>query len=146
MRSGAANPARSAVSVQLSLVFAGLSYDAFFGTVSVFWLLVMVASFFSIGSAAIVRPYTAEVWPLGLRASGMGLAYGVGSLGGLLAPRGLELIIGAPSLSSPQAAPGSVLPTMLFLAAWYALAGVVFWLLAIETKGRSIEQIEAAFA
>jgi putative MFS transporter len=130
----------------LSLVFAGLSYDAFFGTVSVFWLLVMVASFFSIGSAAIVRPYTAEVWPLGLRASGMGLAYGVGSLGGLLAPRGLELIIGAPSLSSPQSTPGSVLPAMLFLAAWYALAGLVFWLLAVETKGRSIEEIEAVLA
>ena len=73
----------------------------------------------------------------------MGLAYGVGTLGGLLAPRGLEVIIGAPSFASPQATPGSVSSTMLFLAAWYGLAGLVFWLFAIETKGRSIEEIDA---
>jgi putative MFS transporter len=110
----------------LSLALAGYYYNAFFGTASVFWLLVMFASFFGVGSAAIVRPYTAEVWPVGLRASGMGLAYGVGNLGGLIAPRGIELIIGAPSYSSPQATPESILPALLFLAAWYALAGLVF--------------------
>ena len=79
-------------------------------------------------------------------ASGMGLAYAIGSLGGLLSPLGLELIIGAPSFSSPQATPDSVLPAMLFLAAWYALAGLVFWLFAIETRGRSIEDIDRALA
>jgi MFS family permease len=89
----------------LSLAVAGCYYDAFFGTVSVFWLLVTVASFFGVGSAALIRPYTAEVWPASLRASGMGLAYAIGSLGGLLSPLGLELIIGAPSFSSPPATP-----------------------------------------
>src|SRR5262245_5204926 len=133
-------------SAALCLVLAGYYYDAFFGTVSAFWLLVMAASFFGIGSTAIVRPYTAEVWPAGLRASGMGLAYGFGSLGGLLGPLGLELIIGAPSFFGPRATPQSVLPVTLFLAVWYALAGLVFWLLAIETKGRSIEQIDATLA
>jgi MFS family permease len=128
----------------LSLALAGYYYNAFFGTASVFWLLVMFASFFGVGSAAIVRPYTAEVWPVGLRASGMGLAYGVGNLGGLIAPRGIELIIGAPSYSSPQATPESILPALLFLAAWYALAGLVFWFFAVETKCRSIEEIDDA--
>ena len=130
----------------MSLALAGCYYDAFFGTVSVFWLMVTVASFFGVGSAALIRPYTAEVWPASLRASGMGLAYAIGSLGGLLAPLGLELIIGAPSFSSPQATPASVLPVMLFLAAWYALVGLVFWLFAIETRGRSIEEIDRALA
>jgi putative MFS transporter len=129
----------------LSLAVAGYYYAAFFGTVSVFWLLVMVASFFGVASAAIVRPYTAEVWPAGLRASGIGLAYGVGSLSGLLAPRGIELIIGAPSFLSPQATPDSVLPAMLFLAAWYAVAGLVFWLFAMETNGHTIEEIDSTF-
>ena len=128
----------------LGFALAGHYYDAFFGTVSVFWLLMMVASFFGVGSTAIVRPYTAEVWPAGLRASGMGLAYGFASLCGLLIPRGLELIIGAPSFLSPQATPDSVLPATLFLAAWCALSGLVFWLFAIETSGRSIEEIDAA--
>ena len=130
----------------LSLALAGFFYDAFFGTASVFWLLMMIATFFGVGSVTLVRPYAAEVWPVGLRASGIGLAYGVGTLGGLLAPRGLEPIIGAPSFSSPQATPESVLPTMLYLAVWYLLSGLVFWLLAIETKGRSIEEIDAALA
>ena len=128
----------------LGFALAGYYYDAFFGTVSVFWLLIMVASFFGVGSMAIVRPYTAEVWPAGLRASGMGLAYGFGSLCGLLTPRGLELIIGAPSFLSPQATPDSVLPATLLLATWSALAGLVFWLFAIETSGRSIEEIDTA--
>ena len=130
----------------LSLAVAGCYYDAFFGTVSVFWLLVTVASFFGVGSAALIRPYTAEVWPASLRASGMGLAHAIGSLGGLLSPLGLELIIGAPSFSSPQATPDSVLPAMLFLAVLNALAGLVFWLFAIETRGRSIEDIDRALA
>jgi putative MFS transporter len=130
----------------LSLALAGYYYDAFFGVVPVFWLLATIASFFGIGSVAIVRPYTAEIWPTGLRASGMGLAYAIGSLGGLLAPLGLEVIIGAPSFLDPQAAAASVLPATLFLAAWSALLGLVFWLFAMETKGRSIEEIEAALA
>jgi putative MFS transporter len=130
----------------LSLALAGYCYDAFFGAVPVLWLLMAVASFFGVGSMAIVRPYTAEVWPMGLRARGMGLAQAVGGLGGLLALRGIELIIGAPSFASPQATPASVSSAMLFLAAWSALAGLVFWLFAIETKGRSIEEIDAVLA
>ena len=43
----------------------------------------------------------------------------VEGLGSLLARRRLELIIGAPSFSSPHATPASVLPAVLFLAAWY---------------------------
>jgi len=125
-------------SAAIGFALAGYYFDTLFGTVSVFWLLMMVASFFGLGSMAIVRPYTAEVWPAGLRASGMGLASGFGSLCGLLTPRGPELITGAPSFLSPQATPDSVLPATLLLATWSALAGLVFWLFAIETRGRSI--------
>ena len=130
----------------VSLGLAGCFDEAFFVTVSVFWLLVMVTSFFAIGSTAIGRPYTAEVWPAGLRASGMGLAYAFGLLGGLLAPLAIELIIGVPSFLTPQAIPHSVWPATLFLAAFYALSGLVFWLLAIETRGRTIEEIDATLA
>ena len=52
----------------------------------------------------------------------------------------------APSFLSPQATPQSILPVMLFLAVWYVLAGLVFWLLAMETKGRLIEEIDVALA
>jgi len=127
----------------LCLALAGYYYDVFLGMVSLFSLLVMIASFFGVGSLAIVKPYTAEVWPTGPRAS---LAYGLRGVGGLLAPRGIELIIGAPGFLSPEAMPYSILPATLFLASWYALAGLVFWLIAIETRGRSIEEINAALA
>jgi type IV secretory pathway TrbD component len=40
----------------------------------------------------------------------------------------------------------TALAVTLFLAVWYALAGLVFWLLAIETQGRSFEEIDAALA
>jgi hypothetical protein len=37
-----------------------------------------------------------------------------------------------------------MIPAMLFLAFWAALAAVAFVVLGIETKGRSIEEIDAA--
>jgi hypothetical protein len=37
-----------------------------------------------------------------------------------------------------------MIPAMYFLAFWAALAAVAFVLLGIETKGRSIEEIDAA--
>jgi hypothetical protein len=47
------------------------------------------------GSYAIIGPYLAEVWPAGLRTSGMGLDSGVGNLGKIRGPLGLFLIVGA---------------------------------------------------
>ena len=35
---------------------------------------------------------------------------------------------------------------MLYLASWYLLAGLAFWLLGFETKGRSIEEIDRQLA
>ena len=37
-------------------------------------------------SYTIIAPYMAEVWPAGLRASGMGLGYGVGNFGKIISP------------------------------------------------------------
>jgi hypothetical protein len=37
----------------------------------------------------------------------------------------------------------AVMPAFLFLAAWYALAGIGYGLFGIETKGRSFEEIDA---
>lgn len=38
----------------------------------------------------------------------------------------------------------ALLPAYTYLAAWFALAGVVYIVLGIETKGRSLESIEKA--
>ncbi len=104
----------------------------------------MVQRFFGDGSYAIIGPYLAEVWPLRLRASGMGLGYGVGNLGKILGPLGLAIIIGSSNYVSPKASLDAIFPALLYLAFWYAFAGAAFWLIGIETKGRSIEEIDSA--
>jgi len=120
---------------------AGFYYDGMIGGVSVFWLFVMVQRFFGDGAYAIIGPYTAEIWPAGLRTSGMGFGYGLGNLGKIIGPLGLALICGSSNFVSPKASLDFILPAMLFLASWSFLSGVAF-LFGIETKGRSIEEID----
>ena len=58
---------------------------------------------------------------------------------------GLGLLIALASL--PAACLGSLtFPALLFLAFWYAFGACAFWLVGMETKGRSIEEIDGAFA
>jgi putative MFS transporter len=128
----------------VTLIMAGYLANAFIGSVSVFWLLLMAHSFFGGGSYTIIAPYLAEVWPVGLRASGMGLGYGVGNLGKIISPLGLALIVGASDFVKPQASLTAMVPAMYFLAFWAALAALAFWLIGIETRGRSIEEIDAS--
>jgi putative MFS transporter len=127
-----------------TLIVAGYLADAYIGSVSVFWLMLMAHSFFGGGSYTIIAPYMAEVWPAGLRASGMGLGYGVGNLGKIISPLGLALIVGASNFIKPEARVDALMPAMLFLGFWAALAAFAFLFLGIETKGRSIEDIDAA--
>jgi putative MFS transporter len=129
-----------------TLIIAGYLADAYIGTVSVFWLMLMAHSFFGGGSYTIIAPYMAEVWPAGLRASGMGLGYGVGNLGKIISPLGLALIVGGTNIIRPEASVNAMIPAMFFLAFWAALAAAAFVALGIETKGRSIEEIDAALA
>jgi putative MFS transporter len=130
----------------VTLIVAGYLADAFIGSVSVFWLMLMAHSFFGGGSYTIIAPYMAEVWPTGLRASGMGLGYGVGNLGKIISPLGLALIVGGSDFIKPAASVSAIIPAMYFLAFWAALAAAAFLVLGIETKGRSIEEIDAALA
>jgi len=128
------------------LIGAGYMSDMMIGSVSVFWLMLVGHAFFGGGSYAIIAPYMAEVWPAGLRASGMGLGYGVGNLGKIISPLGLALIVGGGNFLKPAASVTAILPAMFFLAFWAALAAVAFLILGIETKGRSIEEIDATLA
>jgi MFS transporter, putative metabolite:H+ symporter len=134
------------VCAALTLAVAGYMHDVYIGTASVFFLLVLVNRFFGDGSYAIIGPYMAEVWPARLRASGMGLGYGVGNLGKIFGPLGLALIVGASDYINPKATLGALGPAFLYLAFWYAQAAVAFWILGFETRGRSIEDIDSILA
>jgi putative MFS transporter len=130
----------------VAVVLAGLFHSAMIGTVSVFWLLLIVVHFLGDGGFSIVGPYSAEVWPSNLRTTGMGSAYGFGGIGKIIGPLGLALIVGSSNVVSPQVTMDAIVPAFFYLAGWYALAGIVYLVLGIETKGRSFEEIETQLA
>jgi putative MFS transporter len=125
----------------IAMALAGYWHDVYIGTVSVFFVMILIQRFFGDASYAIIGPYIAEVWPNRLRASGMGFSYGIGNLGKIIGPLGLALIVGSSEYVSPKVTADAIFPALLFLAFWYGQAGLVFLFLAEETKGRSIEEI-----
>ncbi len=125
----------------LTMALAGYFHDAYIGTTSAFFLLVMAQRFFGDGSYAVIGPYLAEVWPNRLRGSGMGFSYGIGNLGKIIGPLGLAAIVGSSNYVSPRVTLDAIYPAFVFLAYWYFQAALAFLLLGFETKGRTIEEI-----
>src|SRR5579863_8593304 len=126
------------------LIVAAIYHDVYLGGVSLFWLLLNVTNVFGDGGFAIVGPYAAELWPASLRTTGMGSAYGFGGIGKVIGPWGLALIVGSSNMITPKASVAALLPAYTYLAGWFALAGLAYVVLGIETKGRSLETIEQA--
>ncbi len=124
---------------------AGYFATSFIGGVSLFWLFLVANAFFCDGGFAVLGPYSAEVWPAGLRSSGMGSAYGFASIGKITGPVGLALIIGAANMINPQASVEMIGPAFMYLGGWAVLSAVAFCF-GIETKGRSIEEIDSQLA
>lgn len=121
---------------------SGYFSTAYIGSVSVFYLMVLVHGFFGSGNYAIVGPYMAEVWPAKLRTSGMGVGYGVGNLGKFIGPAGLAVIAGSSNYVSPQATLEALVPGMNYFAFWYVLGAAAIWFIGFETRGRTIDDID----
>jgi putative MFS transporter len=93
-----------------------------------------------------VGPYAAEIWPSHLKTTGMGSAYGFGGIGKILGPVGLALIVGSQNYLKPDV-PLTQIPTaFLYLGCWFLMAGVVYYFFGLETKGKSLEQIDRELA
>jgi MFS transporter, putative metabolite:H+ symporter len=133
------------VAAGLGMVAQGYLYDAYIGTWSVFYILFLAQTFFSSANYSVVGPYMAEIWPARLRASGMGISYGIGNLGKFIGPLGLSLIMGAGDIIKP-AAPNLVMlgPVFVYFASWYVLGLIGFWVFGYEPRGRSFEEIDSA--
>jgi putative MFS transporter len=126
----------------LLIIVAGYNYDGMLFGVSAFWLILAFAFFFADGGFAIVGPYAAEVWPSHLRTSGMGSAYGFGGIGKILGPVGLALIVGSNNYLKPDVPLTEIPMAFLYLGCWFLMAGAVYYFFGIETKGKSIEEID----
>ena len=122
---------------------AGYLHPVYLGAVPMFFVLLLLQGFFGNGNSAISYPYMAEMWPGSLRASGFGFVYGISNLGKFIGPAGLAVIIGVSNYVNPKATLAGIVPGFNYFAAWYVLAVVAYLLIGIETRGRTIEEIDA---
>jgi putative MFS transporter len=128
------------------VITAGYNYNAMLFGLSAFWLILAAAMFFADGGFAIVGPYAAEVWPSHLKTTGMGSAYGFGGIGKIIGPVGLALIVGSSNYLKPDV-PLPQFPTaFLYLGCWFLMAGVVYYFFGMETKGKSMQDIDRELA
>ena len=104
------------------MALAGYLHGVFLGSMSVFFLMLMVTSFFSNASFSVVFPYMAELWPAQLRASGFGLVYGCSNLAKFIGPAGLAVIAGASNYVAPKATLDALVPGFAYFAVWFLLA------------------------
>jgi putative MFS transporter len=126
------------------MVLAGYLHGVVLGSVSLFFVLVVAQNFFGSAAYSVAGPYMTEIWPTRLRASGMGLAYGVGNSGKIIGPLGLALILGANDLIKPAANLDSLGLAFVYFASWYLPGIIAYWFIGFETKGHSFEEIDAA--
>jgi putative MFS transporter len=125
------------------MVAAGYLYDVYIFGWSLFYILMVAQSFFGSAVYTVVGPYMAEIWPARLRASGMGLSYGVGNSGKFLGPLGLALIMGAGDIIRPASPNLAMLgPALSYFAMWYVFGVIGFWAFGFEPKGRTFEEID----
>jgi len=125
------------------MVLAGYLHGVFVGGLSMFFLMIVLNNFFGSGNYSIVGPYMGEMWPARLRGSGMGFVYGVGNLGKFIGPAGLALIAGSSNYVNPAATADALVPGFIYFAFWYVLGAAAFWLIGPETRGRTIDEIDA---
>jgi putative MFS transporter len=127
-------------------IVAGYNHDTALFGVSAFWLILAATMFFADGGFAIVGPYAAEIWPSHLKTSGMGSAYGFGGIGKILGPVGLAVIVGSGNYLKPDVPLTDIPKAFVYLGCWFLMAGVVYYFFGLETKGKSLEQIDRELA
>jgi hypothetical protein len=57
-------------------------------------------------------------------------------------PAGLALIAGSSNYVKPQATLDALIPGFAYFASWYVLGAIAFALIAMETRGRTIDEID----
>jgi putative MFS transporter len=93
-------------------------------------------SFFNLGAWGVLYAYSPELYPTVMRATGAGVAAAVGRIGGIIGPFLTPVLV--PTLG--QSGVFAMFMVLLIVTA------TSVWLLAEETRGRSLEEISGAVA
>ena len=93
-------------------------------------------SFFNLGAWGVIYTYTPELYPTAIRALGSGWAAGFGRIGGMLAPMlvGVLLVHGAQMNS-----------IFVMFASVFVIVSIIVLSLGVESKKKSLEEIDASF-
>ena len=90
-------------------------------------------SFFNLGAWGVIYTYTPELYPTSIRALGSGWAAGFGRIGGMLAPMLVGVLL----------TQGAHMDTIFVMfASVFVLVSLIVLALGIESKQKSLEQIE----
>ena len=110
----------------------------FFGNASTATELLMwgaAMSFFNLGAWGVIYTYTPELYPTAIRALGSGWAAGFGRIGGMIAPMLVGVLI----------AHGAQMNFIFVMfASVFVIISVIVLSLGIESKKKSLEEIDAA--
>lgn len=93
-------------------------------------------SFFNLGAWGVIYTYTPELYPTAIRALGSGWAAGFGRIGGMIAP----MLVGV--LLAHEAQMNSI---FLMFASVFVVISIIILGLGIESKKKSLEEIDASF-
>jgi putative MFS transporter len=126
----------------LCLLLSGLVGHGSILRPDLFWLPFGLAFVLADSGFAVMGMYTSEIWPSRLRGRGSGVSYCAGSLGKIIGPLGLALLIGSSNVISPAATVSSIVAAFAYLAAMFLTAGATYMLVARETKGQALEDID----
>ena len=136
----------AACGAALFLVLAGLTGRGDVLEPGLFWLPFGLAFVLADSGFAIMGMYTSEIFPSRLRGRGSGLSYAAGSVGKIVGPLGLALLIGSSNMIRPEATVGSLVTAFGYLAIMFLLAGFTYLLIARETRGQTLEELERRLA
>jgi MFS transporter, putative metabolite:H+ symporter len=123
-------------------LIAGFVGQGSLGNQQQFWLFLAAAYFLMDGGFAVSGPYTTEIWPSSLRASGSGLGYGAGGLGKIAGPLCLALLSGSSNYVTPTANGRAIETAFGFFAACLCVSAIGF-AIGRETRGKTLDEYSA---
>ncbi|GEL23729.1 MFS transporter [Pseudonocardia sulfidoxydans NBRC 16205] len=127
----------------VAIVAIALFHGETIGGVALFYPILIIGWAFLDASFSVGLPYWSEMFPTSIRASGVGAAYGFGGLGKIVGPAALAVISGAGTVLTPKATSDAIGPAFWFFAIFALLAALTYIWPAIETKGKSMAELDA---